>query len=255
MPVLHDAPGTQRWITVTEENGVRYLYLDSSEEGAMTLSSPDPVFNYLWYHKCSHLVGRPIRRALVLGAGAFTAAKCLALDHPGAIIDAVDEEAELAKIGREFFFLERPEFATIHFHGMTAEHFLAGKPDPYDFVFDDLFDGFQHVPLAGRGAEHWRKLRSVVPNGICVKNLIWSQRSADSRAACAEAIAACRASFPSYGILALGDPSGGHNLLIIALSEPQGFDWLSVHARLAAAGLPSSILEQASPEDPPAEFV
>ena len=69
MPVLHDAAGGTRWITVTQENGTRYLYLDGCEEGAMALDSEAPVFHYLWFHKLSHLIGLPLRRALVLGAG------------------------------------------------------------------------------------------------------------------------------------------------------------------------------------------
>ena len=62
MPVLHDAAGGLRWITVTQENGTRYLYLDGCEEGAMALDSEAPVFHYLWFHKLSHLIGLPLRR-------------------------------------------------------------------------------------------------------------------------------------------------------------------------------------------------
>ncbi len=177
-------PAELRWITVTQENGTRYLYLDGCEEGAMALDSEAPVFHYLWFHKLSHLIGLPLRRALVLGAGAFTAAKCLAIDYPDAVIDAVDEEPELEAIARRFFRLDQPQFGRIRFHPVPAEEFLAGPAGPYEFIFDDLFDGDQHVPIAGRGEDHVARLRSVLANGVCVKNLIWSPRSADSRAAC-----------------------------------------------------------------------
>src|SRR5262249_48059269 len=99
MSTLLERAGTHCRIRVTEEGGVRYLYLDGCEEGAMFLDSEDPVFNYLWLHKASHLA-RPIRRALVLGAGAFTAAKCLAIDHADAAIEVIDIEPELISVGR-----------------------------------------------------------------------------------------------------------------------------------------------------------
>ena len=123
MTVLYDAAGQQCWITVTEEFSTRSLLLDGCEEGAMRLDSEEPVFAYLWFHKCSHLApsprpllrgergrgegGSPIRRALVLGAGAFTAAKCLALDYPQADIDVVDLEPALEPVARRHLCQER----------------------------------------------------------------------------------------------------------------------------------------------------
>ncbi len=247
MPVLHDAAGGLRWITVSEENGTRYLYLDGCEEGAMAVDTEAPVFHYLWFHKLSHLIGRPLRRALVLGAGAFTAAKCLALDHPGAVVDAVDEEPELAAIARKFFRLDRPAFNRIQFHPALAEDFLAREAGPYEFIFDDLFDGFQHVPVAGRGAGYVERLRSILPDGVCVKNLIWSPRSADSRAACAEAIEAFRQVFPQHAVLTLGNRSSGHNVLALGLTTSRGFDWDVARSSLSAAGVPEQVLENVSP--------
>src|SRR5947209_3491679 len=112
---LYDAAGKTCWITVTEEYSARTLHLDGCEEGAMRLDSEEPVFAYLWFHKCSHLAKGPVRKALVLGAGAFTAAKCLALDYPAADIDAVDLEADLEQIARKFFRLDQPQFSRVRF--------------------------------------------------------------------------------------------------------------------------------------------
>jgi spermidine synthase len=247
MPVLHDSAGGLRWITVIEEHGTRYLYLDGCEEGAMAVDSEAPVFHYLWFHKLSYLIEQPLRRALVLGAGAFTAAKCLALDHPGAVVDAVDEEPELAAIARRFFRLDQPAFNRIRFHPVLAEEFLTKESGPYEFIFDDLFDGYDHVPVAGRGLGHVQRLRSLIPNGVCVKNLIWSPRSADSRAACAEAVEAFRQVFSEHAVLTLGDRSGGHTVLALGLTTSHPFDWDVARRALSAAGIPEQVLENASP--------
>ena len=237
MTLLHDAAGSLRWITVHESESTRFLELDGCEEGAMDLFTEDPVFNYLWFHRASVLAGE-VRRALVLGAGAFTAAKCLALDHPAAEIHAVDVEAQLEPIARTFFRLDRPEFARVIFHGTTAEAYLATRPGPFDFVFDDLFDGFQHVPRVSRVPEHFAMLRAALrPGGLCVKNLIWDAHSASTRAACDETIAAARARFHCHALPS--PPHRGHSRMLFATDA---IDWSTLVPRLIAAGIPQSVL-------------
>ncbi len=243
MTLLYDAFGGRRWITITEENDTRYLLLDDCEEGAMRLDGEAPVFNYLWFHKCSVLARPPLERILVLGAGAFTAPKGLALDHPAAWVDAVDNEPELEKIGRRFFHLDRPAFTRIRFHPTAAESFLARPQASYDFIFDDLFDGFQHVPLTGRGADHPARLAAVLSDeGMCLKNLIWNPLVADTRAACEETLAAWRLAFPVHAVLALGESGRGHNRLLLGRKAGPALHWDWLRERLAVAGVPQFVL-------------
>lgn len=244
MKTLYDAEGKTCWITVTESVATRYLQLDGCEEGAMDLKDERPIFQYLWFHKCSHLA-TGVRRCLVLGAGAFTAAKCLALDHAGTPIEAVDVEPELEPVARRFFRLDRSEFASISFHGIAAEAFLEASTQPYDFIFDDLFDGFEHVPRSSRVAGHFSQMRRVLADGgVCVKNLIWNPLSADTRAACEEAVEALAATFPHYAVLALGDAERGHNRLLLASAGSTPLDWRELRAPLAAAGMPDYLLRE-----------
>jgi spermidine synthase len=245
MATLYDAAGQTCWITVTQEFSTRALLLDGCEEGAMRLDSEEPVFAYLWFHKCSHLAEAPVRKALVLGAGAFTTAKCLALDYPQADVDAVDLEPDLAGVARKFFRLDKPEFARIRFHGMSAEEFLkAVSPGSYDFVFDDLFDGFQHVPDSTRTPAHLEMLRSALsPAGIAVKNLIWDPFSDNSRAACAEVQSHWRKCFSNNLGLAMGDPEKGHNFLLLGAMANGLLAWPIAREKLAQAGMPKSLLD------------
>jgi spermidine synthase len=242
MPILHDAAGRTCQLTVLETNGARYLLLNGCEEGAMRLATEEPVFHYLWFHKCSVLGKCPVRRALVLGAGAFTAPKCLALDHPEADIDAVDLEPELQPLARTYFRLDQPAFARVRFHGVPAEQFLADEREPYDFIFDDLFDGFQHVPDTARTPEHIKRLGAVLAEaGVCVKNLIWDPRSLATQAACTATAAAWRETFPRHVQIALGHPPAGHNLLLLGTRACQPFDEPLIGRCLSAAGLPEYV--------------
>jgi spermidine synthase len=244
MNILYDAPGQTCRITVTEAYSTRTLLLDGCEEGAMNLASEEPVFGYLWFHKCSHLADHPIQTALVLGAGAFTAAKCLARDHPQAEIDTVDVEPVLEKIGRQFFRLDRPDFSRIRFHGVPAENFLKTvQPGTYDFIFDDLFDGFQHVPIEAMSADHLRHLCSALePGGVCIKNMIWDPFSASSRAGCAELQLRWMEALPNHLILAMGEADRGHNLLLLGSKGDVSLTGPMIKARLTATGMPASIV-------------
>src|SRR5262249_24505089 len=195
MSTLLERVGTSCRITVTEEGGVRYLYLDGCEEGAMFVDSEDPVFNYLWFHKTSHLA-RPVRRALVLGAGAFTAAKCLAIDHSDVAIDVVDREPELLSVGRQFFHVDEPRYGRLTFIALPAELSLPPLPASYVFILHALLDGCEPVPEAPRGAAHAARLAELLAEGgIAIKNLIWDRKNPDPVAACRSMVDAWRPQF------------------------------------------------------------
>jgi spermidine synthase len=250
MTTLLERAGNHCRITVTEEGGVRYLYLDGCEEGAMFVDSEEPVFNYLWFHKASHLA-RPIRRALVLGAGAFTAAKCLAIDHIDAAIDVIDVEPELLPVGREFFHLAQPRFVSVHFTGESAEKAMPRLRTSYDFIFDDLFDGFEHVPEATRGASHAGRLAELLAaGGIAIKNLIWDHKNPDTVDACSRMADAWRPHFAWSMEVLLGHPGSGHNRLLLGSKKPRAYGWIDLSDSLKAAGVPSIIISSASVERP-----
>lgn len=244
MRLLYDAAGKTCWITVRESATTRYLDLDGCEEGAMHLTGTAPVFQYLWFHKCSILRTGPLRHALVLGSGAGTAAKCLALDHPDAHIDTVDVEPDLDAVGRRFFRLDEPQYAKVHFYGMPAHYFLFGDLH-FDFVFDDLFDGFEHVPEHSRSYEHFCQLRqALAPGGVCVKNVIWDAHQTATQEACVETSASLKAVFPHSLTLALGDPQHGHNRLLLGFADKSDLNWSKICERLAETQMPRLLLEQ-----------
>ena len=152
-------------------------------------------------------------------------------------------------IARKFFHLYKPEFARIHFHGLSAEDFLkAVPPGSYDFIFDDLFDGFQHLPDSARTPAHLDMLRTALsPVGICAKNVIWDPFSANSRAACAEVQSHWLKCFPSHLGLAMGNPEKGHNLILVGTMASGVLAWPSAKEKLGEAGIPKSLLDEIHP--------
>jgi len=250
MTTLLERAGTNCRITVTEERGVRYLYLDGCEEGAMFVDSEEPVFNYLWFHKASHLA-RLVRRALVLGAGAFTAAKCLAIDYAEAVIDVIDIEPELLSAGRQFFHLEEPRYRGIKFIGEPVETALPRLTHSYDFIFDDLFDGFEHVPEATQGAIHAGRLAALLADGgIAIKNLIWDKKNPDTVDACSRMADTWRRQFAWSIEVLLGHPGSGHNRILLGAKEPREYAWRTLGDLLLGYGVPSMVIGAASMKRP-----
>jgi len=242
MKVLHEARGKTCWITIQEDEAARYLHLDGCEEGAMWLASEAPLFHYLWFHTLSRCVENP-RRLLVLGAGAFTAAKCLAIAHPDADVDAVDVEPDLGPLARKWFRLDEPRFERVRFHGVAVERFWLTRPAPYDFILDDMFDGFQHVPITSTGQDHFAMLRQqLTDGGVCVKNTIWDPRRAASRATCEAAVAGLRAAFEARAVLALDSEMRGHNRLLIG-RRGGSFDWEAARPLVACGGFPPELAD------------
>jgi len=254
MTTLLECVGVHCRITVTEEGGVRYLYLDGCEEGAMFVDSEDPVFNYLWFHKAAQLA-RPVHRALVLGAGAFTAAKCLAIDHVDAAIDVVDREPELLAAGRQFFELADPRYERLRFIGEAAEVALPRLTPSYDFIFDDLFDGFEHVPEATRGAAHTARLAELLSaGGIAIKNLIWDRKNPDTVAACISMADAWRPQFAWSMEVLLGHPGSGHNRILLGAKKPRHYDWATLADLLLRNGVPTMVISSASVQRSPGKM-
>jgi hypothetical protein len=246
MSILLERAGAHCRIKVTEEGGVRYLYLDGCEEGAMFLDSEEPVFNYLWFHKVSQLAS-PVHRALVLGAGAFTAAKCLANDHAAVAVDVVDHEPELLSVGRQFFHLADPPYRGISFIAESAEIVLPRLAPLYDFIFDDLFDGFEHVPEVSQGAAHVCRLAELLADGgIAIKNLIWDRKNPDTVDACRRMADAWRPQFAWSMEVLLGHPGSGHNRILLGAKRPLEFDWSTLSQLLKDAGIPSMVISSAS---------
>jgi spermidine synthase len=81
--------------------------------------------------------GRPPARIAALGTAAGTVPRAYAHYYPETVIDAVDIDPELFKIGHRFFGLQaRPQLRE---HTQDARPFLRQTPERYDAIFVDAY--------------------------------------------------------------------------------------------------------------------
>src|SRR5574340_860560 len=91
-------------IHVADWNGVRTLRFERNQQSSMRLDDPFGTdIEYIGYLHLPLAVKPDARHALVIGLGGGTLVKQLWRDHPSLHIDAVEIDAEVAEVAREFF--------------------------------------------------------------------------------------------------------------------------------------------------------
>lgn len=142
----------------------------------------DPYATDIEYVAFLHLtlavVPQPTR-ALVIGLGGGTFVKQLWRDHPQLHIDAVEIDAEVAAIAREFFAL--PDDPRIAVHVGDGRTFLESSGDTYDIIVVDAYDD-DHIPRPLTTEEFMRLAYAhLAPGGVVAYNVIGTVAGAQSK--------------------------------------------------------------------------
>jgi spermidine synthase len=99
----------------------RFFQQDRSGSGAMFLDSDDPtdlVYEYTKYYSLYKVFKPDVRKALVIGGGAYSIPKALLAELPNAAVDVSEIEPSLFDLAKEYFDLE--ESPNLHNTPRTA---------------------------------------------------------------------------------------------------------------------------------------
>lgn len=152
----------------------RFLLLDRSESGAMFLDSTDPrdlVYDYTKYYALHRVFTPRVRRALVLGGGAYSIPKALIAELP-------DVEVDVAEIEPWFYDLARQHFGLVSSprlrnHVEDGRRFLQESPGGYDLIFGDVYYSYFSVPPHFTTREFFALARRrLAPGGVFIANMI-----------------------------------------------------------------------------------
>lgn len=113
--------------------------------------------------------GRPPARVAALGTAAGTVPRAYAQYYPQTVIDAVDIDPELFKIGHRYFGLQtRPQLRE---HTQDARPFLRQNEGPYDAIFVDAYRQ-PYIPFYLTTKEFFELVRSrLAPGGSVIVNI------------------------------------------------------------------------------------
>jgi len=127
-----------------ETDKARFLYLDTTPEGAQFVASREMVLPYLEYWQLAKLFCPEVRRAAFLGGGAFTWPEALLDALPDARVDVVEIDPAVIEVGRKYFRLD--EYPTMNPVADDARRFLRASDARYDLIFGDAYHGVHCVP-------------------------------------------------------------------------------------------------------------
>lgn len=176
--VLYGTDGVYQKVTIYEgqyyDRPARFLLLDRSESGAMFLDSTDHrelVYDYTKYYSLYRIFAPDVRRALVLGGGAYSIPKALVHELPNAIIDVAEIEPSLYDLSKQYFRLE--ESPRLRNAVQDGRRFLQEATTPYDLIFGDVYYSYFSVPPQFTTQEFFGLARDrLAPGGVFIANMI-----------------------------------------------------------------------------------
>ena len=176
--VLYRADGVYQRIVIYdgEEQGrpARFLLLDRSESGAMFLDTREPTdlaYDYTKYYALYKIFTRDVRRALVLGGGAYSIPKALLRELPAAHVDVAEIEPSLFELSKRYFNVV--DDARLHNHVEDGRRFLQEAATAYDLIFGDVYYSYFSVPPHFTTREFFFLARArLAPDGVFIANMI-----------------------------------------------------------------------------------
>jgi spermidine synthase len=150
----------------------RFLKQNTNWSAAMYETSDELVFGYTKYIHLAPLF-TDVRRALVIGGGAYSIPKALRADHPRSRVDVSEIEPGLPELAKRYFRLkEDPNLTTYIEDGRT---FLKRATQPYDLIFGDVYYAPASVPVHFTTKEFFELVREKLsPEGVFMLNFIGS---------------------------------------------------------------------------------
>jgi spermidine synthase len=163
-------------IRVTERklqsgDGLKYLYLDTTLEGAQYDKSAAIPLPYQRYWELARVLCREHNAALFLGGGAFKVPQAFLDYYPRAHVEVVEIDPAVVSVGRRFFQLDN--YPHLHIVVDDARRHLAQTRMKYDLIFGDAYNGLRSVPAHLLTREFFQGLKEHLDeHGIFMMNLV-----------------------------------------------------------------------------------
>ncbi|MCS7007556.1 MAG: fused MFS/spermidine synthase [Gaiellaceae bacterium] len=170
--LLHEETSFYQYIRVTEEaDGRRLLQLN---EGVAVHSvwRPDAVLTGgVWdaFLALPPLLGRPLERVAILGNAGGTTARALGRYYPEAVVDGVEIDPAVSRVGRRYFGLD--DNPRLRVYDLDARPFLRSTDERYDLIVVDAYHQ-PYVPFYLATREFFALVRERLrPGGIVALNV------------------------------------------------------------------------------------
>lgn len=196
----------------------RFFMQDRSLSGAMYLESDELVYDYTKYYVLYKLFTPEMRRALVIGGGAYSIPRALLKDAPQARVDVAEIEPSLYDLAKEYFGVA--DSPRLHNYTEDGRRFLQEATEPYDLIFSDVYYSLFSIPAHFTTREFFETAKSKLsPDGILVLNVIGSL-SAEEPSFLLSELRTMRGIFPEVLVFAeFLDSPAPQNVILVGLNR------------------------------------
>ena len=208
-------------LEVTDDDGVRTMYLDGAPQSAMYLpNSTEYVFDYTSYFHLGVLMQEDVDRVLFIGGGGFSGPKRFLDEYPDAQVDVVELDPAVIRVAKEYFNVEETERMTIY--NEDGRTFLEDTDKTYDLIVLDAYRK-DRVPFHMTTVQFMELAATKLDeDGALVANVIAARKGSGSQFYRAE-FKTMDAAFPSVYSFPTSDTTVLQNIELVATKNPQGF--------------------------------
>ena len=175
MKLVHQTQSGPNTLYVFEEEGKRILKINQLNETHSIYNPHDVLIEPLEAHYWNFITLlpylTPMHNACILGLGAGTITRQLAIYHPALHIDGVECDKVIITLANDFFYISQPNLSIFHDDGLA---FLRAGQTLYNLIVLDAFDNGNLAPAFLTEESFSIISNQLSPDGIFAANYIFS---------------------------------------------------------------------------------
>ena len=176
--VVYSKDGVYEKITIydgqLEGRPTRFFQQDRSGSGAMFLDTNDAndlVYDYTKYYSLYKIFNPEIKKAMVIGGGAYSIPKALLADLPSATIDVSEIEPSLYDLAKKYFGVN--DNPRLHSYTEDGRRLLHDSDENYDLIFSDVYYSLFSIPAHFTTEEFFKIAKDKLnKEGIFIANMM-----------------------------------------------------------------------------------
>ncbi len=188
-------------------------------QSAIFKDRDDLVFEYTKFFRLADYFNPSIKRALMLGGGAYSFPKDYLKSHSGTM-DVVEIDPLYTRLAQKYFKL--PSNVRLKVHHEDARVFLSRPQEAYDAIYVDVFNNAGSVPFQLATQEVVKQIFDrLSDNGVVIVNVVGSFEGV-GRQFIENEYATYQSIFPEVLLYPLDSLGGDNiqNIMLVALKNP-----------------------------------
>jgi len=221
----------------------RFLRQDTSHSAAMYLDSDELAYDYTKYYVLHRMFVPEVKRALVIGGGAYSIPKALLAELPDVRVGVSEIEPSLVELSKTYFRL--PDDPRLTHYIKDGRRMLHDTPHQYDVIFSDVYQSMYAIPAHFTTKEFMELARSkLTENGIFIANLIGDLRTNGPSFIWSE-VRTMQEVFPQVYLFAVVSPNHTEtqNLIAVGSNNPARVDIKDIGWRASSNSIIADIAD------------